>query len=393
MKETVMIPIGDVIPYEHNPRKNKDAVDKVAASLREFGFRQPIVVDKDNVIIAGHTRLLAAKKLKMKEVPVLVADDLTEEQVKAYRLADNKTAEFAEWDTDLLNLELDGILDIDMEQFGFDLDLDDEDEDSADEIEEDEFTDDVESRCKVGDIWQLGAHRLICGDSTDVNVIDKLLDGERADLLLTDPPYGVKAVESSGHNDGKKAGSQMCRDNKYEPIIGDDTTDTARASYDVALTVSDNQIIFGGNYFTDFLPPSRCWIVWDKKVAGSFADGELAWTSFDKNLKIYEHMWSGMRRAGDRNVEGKKRVHPTQKPVGLIANILYDFTAENTNVLDLFGGSGSTLIACEQTGRRCFMAELSEHYCDVIINRWEQLTGQEAELLQTDSEDSTDLPF
>ena len=155
MNNTVMMPIETVVPYEKNPRKNKEAVAKVAASLKEFGFRQPIVVDKDNVIIVGHTRLLAAKKLKMKEVPVLVADDLTEEQVKAYRLADNKTAEFSEWDVDLLMDELDDILDIDMSDFGFDLDFDDEDDDPG-EIEEDEFTDEVESRCKVGDIWQLG---------------------------------------------------------------------------------------------------------------------------------------------------------------------------------------------------------------------------------------------
>lgn len=200
--------------------------------------------------------------------------------------------------------------------------------------------------------------------------------------MLTDPPYGVKAVQSGGHNSGHKAGNQMCRDNVYEPIIGDDTTDTARANYDVSLMFSENQIIFGGNYFTDFLPPSRCWIVWDKKVAGSFADGELAWTSFDRNLRIYEHMWSGMRREGDREVEGKKRVHPTQKPVGMLADILKDFSDEGDTILDCFGGSGSTLIACEQTHRICYMCELSEHYCDVIIDRWERLTGNKATLLE-----------
>lgn len=391
MKETVMMPIGDLIPYGNNPRHNKDAVSKVAASLREFGFRQPIVADKDNVIIVGHTRLQAAKKLRMKEVPVLVADDLSEEQVRAYRLADNKTAEFAEWDVDLLQDELAEILDIDMEEFGFELNLDDIEEPES-EIIEDDPTDDVESRVELGDVWQLGNHRLICGDSTDVGVLDKLLDGKKANLLLTDPPYGVKAVENGGHNDGKKAKNQMCRDNKYEPIIGDDSTDTARAMYDLAQTVSNNQIIFGGNYFTDFLPPSRCWLVWDKKVAGSFADGELAWTSFDKNLKIYEFMWSGMRRQGDRDVEGVKRVHPTQKPVGLMADIIRDFSQDDAIILDLFGGSGSTLIACEQTDRVCYICELSKHYCDVVINRWEKFTGQEAVRI-VEGDASGDLPF
>ena len=226
-----------------------------------------------------------------------------------------------------------------------------------------------------------GGHRLICGDSTDVNVIDRLLEGAKAELLLTDPPYGVKAVENGGHNNGKQAGAQKCKDNVYAPIIGDDTTETARANYEVALVYSDNQIIFGGNYFTDFLPPSRCWIVWDKKVAGSFADGELAWTSFDKNLKIYEFMWSGMRRQGDREIEGKTRVHPTQKPVGMLAEILKDFSEENDMILDCFGGSGSTLIACEQLNRTCYMCELDPHYCDVIIKRWENITGKKAELI------------
>jgi hypothetical protein len=168
----------------------------------------------------------------------------------------------------------------------------------------------------------------------------------------------------------------------YEPIIGDDTTETAQASFHVAVINSDNQIIFGGNYFTNFLLPSRCWIVWDKKIADgmNFADGELAWTSFDKNLKIYEHMWSGMKREGNRDVEGKKRVHPTQKPVGLMVNILNDFASPKSAILDLFGGSGSTLIACEQTKRSCYMCELSEHYCDVILQRYINFKGSDADV-------------
>lgn len=244
----------------------------------------------------------------------------------------------------------------------------------------------IKVTCECGhtaeyDESEIHSHRLICGDSTDTAVIDRLMDGVKAKLLLTDPPYGVKAVESGGHNDGKKAGKQMCRDNVYMPVIGDDTTDTARANYDVALTCTENQIIFGGNYFTDFLPPSRCWIVWDKKVAGSFADGELAWTSFDRNLKIYEFMWSGMRRQGDRTVEGKTRVHPTQKPVGMLADILKDFSEESDSILDCFGGSGSTLIACEQLNRKCYMCELDPKYCDVIVDRFEKFTGEKAVLL------------
>jgi 16S rRNA G966 N2-methylase RsmD len=369
------VKINDVFPYLRNAKKHdKTQIANVAESIKQFGMVQPIVVDKDNNVIIGHCRLLACKQLKMKEVPIVKLEDLTPEEANKLRLLDNKLNE-SEWNFELLAEDVPS-LDFD----GFDIDWEIPEVETTDEKEiiEDEIPEEAETRCKLGDLWQLGNHKLICGDSTDVAVIDRLMDGVKAKLLLTDPPYGVKAVESGGHNDGKKAGKQMCRDNVYMPVIGDDTTDTARANYDVALTCTENQIIFGGNYFTDFLPPSRCWIVWDKKVAGSFADGELAWTSFDRNLKIYEFMWSGMRRQGDRTVEGKTRVHPTQKPVGMLADILRDFSEENDIILDCFGGSGSTLIACEQLNRKCYMCELDPHYCSVILQRWENLTGQKA---------------
>lgn len=375
------VPIGQVKPYENNPRKNKAAVDYVANSIKEFGWRQPIVTDKDFVIIVGHTRLQAAKKLKLKEVPVLVADDMTEEQAKAYRLADNKTAEFAEWDFDLLNDELLN-LDMDMTLFGFE----DSEEEEPQEIIEDEIPEAAESRCKLGDLWQLGEHRLICGDSTDPAVIDRLMDGVKAKLLLTDPPYGIDVVQNrqvgggGALHFGGKVGKRV-ESSTYIPIANDDTTDTARANYDVALTCTENQIIFGGNYFTDFLPPSRCWIVWDKQNTGNFADAELAWTSFDKGVKLYHFLWNGLCREGSREVEGKTRVHPTQKPVGMLADILKDFSEENDSILDCFGGSGSTLIACEQLNRKCYMAELDPHYCDIILERWETFTGEKAELI------------
>ena len=297
------IPIGDVKPYGKNPRKNAGAVKYVANSLREFGWRQPIVIDAGGVIVAGHTRLLAAQSLGMETVPVVVADDLTPEQIKAYRLADNKTAEFAEWDADLLDMELDD-LDIDMSLFGFELD----------EPE-------------------------------------------------TEPQAIIKQAK------------------EYSPIIGDDTTETAEKCYEVSKQYSANQIIFGGNYFTDFLPPSRCWIVWDKQNSGSFADAELAWTSFDKVVKLYRFMWNGLIREGNRNIEGITRLHPTQKPVGMLGYILQDFSKEGGEILDTFGGSGSTLIACEQLKRKCFMAELDPHYCDIILERWETITGGKAELI------------
>ena len=165
----------------------------------------------------------------------------------------------------------------------------------------------------------------------------------------------------------------------YNTIIGDETTETAKKSYEVGKNVSDNQIIFGGNYFTDFLPVSRCWIVWDKDNTGNFADAELAWTSFDKGVRLYKWTWNGLVRQGDRKTEGITRLHPTQKPVGMLAEIIKDFSEEENIILDLFGGSGSTLMACEQLNRKCYMCELDPHYVDVIIQRWETLTGKKAE--------------
>ena len=371
--EIIKIPIDELTADPDNAKDHPQwQIEQIKNSIEQFGNLDPIGVwGDDNLIVEGHGRYEALKDLGYHEAECIRLDWLTEEERKAYALAHNKLTMNSGFIPEALDMNLDSIGEIDMSQFGFEI----PEEEEPTEITEDEFPEEVETRCKLGDIWRLGEHRLICGDSTDVNVIDRLMDGVKAKLLLTDPPYGVKAVESSGHNDGKKAGKQMCRDNVYMPVIGDDTTDTARANYGVALTCTENQIIFGGNYFTDFLPPSRCWIVWDKKVAGSFADGELAWTSFDRNLKIYEFMWSGMRRQGDRSVEGKTRVHPTQKPVGMLADILKDFSEENDSILDCFGGSGSTLIACEQLNRKCYMCELDEHYCDVIIQRWENLTG------------------
>lgn len=381
--DIVNLKLEELKPYEKNPRKNTEAVKYVAESIKQFGFKVPIVIDKNNVIVAGHTRYKAAKKLGIHEVPCIIADDLTDEQVKAFRLADNKVAEKAEWDFDLLFDELDNIFDIDMESLGFEFDVEDEEAQAT----EDEFDSELpeEPKARRGDIYKLGKHRLMCGDSTSVDDLDKLLNGERAVLFLSDPPYGIDVVknEKVGGDKpfGNVGGNNIVKANNYIPIKGDDTTETAQMNYDIVSQFTDNQIIFGGNYFTDFLPPKACWIVWDKENTGNFADVELAWTSFDKGAKLYRWLWNGLCRKGERSVEGKSRVHPTQKPVGLLGEILKDFSKENDTILDCFGGSGSTLIACEQLNRRCFMMEYEPHYIDVIIARWEQFTGEKAVLL------------
>ena len=377
--EIKMVKVEDLKPYVNNPRLNDDAVEYVANSIKQFGFKVPMVIDKDNVIVAGHTRFKASLELGLKEVPCIIADDLNEEQIKAFRLADNKVSEKADWNIELLDEELENI-EIDMSEFGFDIELDDI-EDT--EIIEDEVPDvPEEPKAKRGDIYQLGRHFLMCGDSTSEEDVAKLMNGAKADMVFTDPPYGINAVQGNkiggDKSFGKVGGGNIVKSNTYSTIIGDDTTDTAKLNYEIVKEISNNQIIFGGNYFTDFLKPSKCWCVWDKQNTGNFADVELAWTSFDKGAKIYHYLWNGLVREGSRDLELSKRVHPTQKPVGMIIDILKDFTEKNNSIIDCFGGSGSTLIACEQLNRKCYMMELDPHYIDVIIQRWENFTGEKA---------------
>lgn len=378
--EIEYLPINDIIPYENNPRNNDDAVQYVANSIKEFGFKVPIIIDKNNVIVAGHTRLKASEYLGLETVPVIRADDLTDEQIKAFRLADNKVSEIATWDLGKLDIELEDIS-LDMSEFGFDsIEADDDIE-----IEEDEVPDvPEEPKAKLGDIYQLGNHRLMCGDATNTDDVMRLIDNNTIQLALTDPPYGISVVQSKkvgGGGElhfGKVGGRKIVDSSTYMAIKGDDTTDTARNNYGILKALTDNQIIFGGNYFTDFLYPSRCWVVWDKENTGNFADAELAWTSFDRGVKLYHFMWNGLAREGKKDIEGIKRVHPTQKPVGMLSNIVADFSNKGDNIIDCFGGSGSTLIACEQMDRNCYMMEYEPHYIDVIIQRWENLTGRKA---------------
>ena len=356
------IKLEQIKPYERNPRKNDEAVKYVKQSIKEFGFKVPIVLDKDNVIVAGHTRYKASKELGLKEVPCIHADDLNVEQIKAFRLADNKVSEFAEWDDSLLNLELDS-LEMDMTDFGF---LDSVFEEPQ-EIIEDEVSEDVEPLCKLGDVWQLGNHRLMCGDATNENDVEKLTGGVRIDLVFTDPPYGMNAVSKSG-----------VLSQKYKTdILNDDNNEVAIKAFKLLKEKFDNayHVWWGANYYTECLPSSECWVVWDKNNdASDQTDCELAWSNFRSVVRQFT-----------MTSEKVNRVHPTQKPCNLFAQILEKFDKKNEfkTVLDLFGGSGSTLIACEQLNRKCYMMELDPHYCDVIINRWETLTGDKATLLES----------
>ena len=413
--------IGDIIPYEKNPRKNDEAVKYVAESIKQFGFKVPIVIDKNNVIVAGHTRYKASKKLGLKEVPCIVADDLTEEQIKAYRLADNKVAELAEWDFDLLGEELDGILDIDMCDFGFEA-LEDEEEA---EVVEDDFEVELpeEPRTKLGDIYQLGNHRLMCGDSTSVTDVEKLMNGEMADLVVTDPPYNVAIKNSKGmtiENDDmandkfkdfltecflnmerslKKGGAFYVWYASREHINFEQALNDAGLSVREQLIWNKNTFILGRqDYHWKHEPCLYGWKDGDKHY---FVDDRTQSTVFEdkgidiKKLKKEEMIELLKQFLSDNHSttiinEDKPSandLHPTMKPIKLIARLVKNSSRQEEIVLDLFGGSGSTLITCEQLNRKCRMMEYDPKYADVIINRWEQFTGRKAVLLNGNIED------
>ena len=370
----------DLIPYANNPRLNDNAVDAVAASIKEFGFKVPIVVDRENVIINGHTRLKAAHKLGLKQVPCIVADDLTPEQVKAFRLADNKTSELAEWDMDKLEIELGEIPDIDMSAFGFDIEIDDIEE--VPEVKEDEAPEvkDGEPKAKRGDIYQLGRHRLMCGDSTKQEDVDKLMNGVKADMVFTDPPYGYKYQSN-----------MRTKTDKFDVLINDDKI----LDFMKPLKQVTNGFVFictTWKVLDKWLPLFNKYydlsnmIIWNKGGGGI---GDLKHT-FLTDYEIILCSNNGNEITGKRigsvwsiqKDNANDYIHATQKPVELSATAIVNTTNINNSVLDLFGGSGSTLIACEQLNRKCYMMELDPHYVDVIIERWENFTGQKAKLLK-----------
>ena len=404
MNQDKIIDIEDLTPDAHNFNQGTDEGRQLMQrSLSELGAGRSILVDRNGNVIAGNKTQEAAIKAGIRRVRVIETDgtelvavkrtdiDIDSAKGRELALVDNLATQVnLAWDeAELEAMDVEGF---DPGQWGWEPpemgDNTEQGQGEQPEAKEDDFDPDEvhETKVKRGDVWQLGGHRLMCGDSTNADDVARLMNGERATLALTDPPYGVAIVNNNSVGGDKPFGSKgsddrgdkMLKANNYAPIIGDETTETARKSYDILKDVTDNQIIFGGNYFTDFLKPKACWIVWDKQNTGNFADVELAWTSFDKGAKLYSWLWNGLCRAGDRKTELVSRVHPTQKPVGMLGKILTDFSAERDIILDVFGGSGSTMIACEQLNRPSRLMELDPHYCDVIIARWEKLTGGKA---------------
>lgn len=368
------VSVKDLIPYDRNTKKHdKTQINNVAESIKQYGFVQPIVIDKDNVVVIGHCRLLAAKQLKMKEVPCVCVDDLTEEQVKALRIVDNKSNE-SEWDLDILPDEL---AELDLSDFDFDFGIEDEKEET--QIVEDEapeVDDENEPIAKLGDIWQLGRHRLMCGDSTDKSTVELLMDGKKADMVFTDPPYGV---DYDGINNDSRSGLEDLLTSAFENYK-ENCIDGAS----VYCFHSDKCADIFHAVFRSFCHFSSM-IIWEKQ---SLVLSQGDYQSIHEPC-LYGWFDNGTHRFfGDRKQTSvwqfdRKSVdgHTTPKPIGFICKALENSSKKNEKVLDLFGGSGSTLIACEQLDRTCYMMELDPKYCDVIIKRWEKFTGEKAVLI------------
>lgn len=364
--------------YVRNRNKHPQSqVDRLARQYGHHGIRHPIIVDIDRKIIAaGHGRKLAAIRAGITDFPVVYQKFETDEDLYTFCQSDNALTMESELDLSGINMDLADLGPFDLDKLGipdFQVDVADKFADK----DADEIPDEVEPIAKLGQIYKLGNHRLMCGDSTSKEDVSKLMDGEMADMVFTDPPYGVKVVKSG------KVGADfgVAKKGQYKEIINDETTDCAKLFYETSKSLGfKNFILWGANYFTDCLEPKNSWVVWNKRgetsIKNTFADCELAWSDIGFPCRIHSQLWNGMIRSGEKD----KRVHPTQKPIKL-AEFCFDLLKECKSVYDGFGGSGSTLIACEKTNRKCFMMELDPHYVDVIIARWEKFTGQKAELL------------
>ena len=384
-KQLVYLPIGDIKPYENNPRHNESAIEAVAKSIQEFGFKNPIILDKHNVIIAGHTRLKAAEKLGLKEVPCIIADDLTDKQAKAFRLADNKVGELAEWDFVKLSAEIEGLPAFSAEEFGFDMREIDAALNKGKEAVEDDYEepDYIEPRIKRGEVWQLGNHRLMCGDSCDADDIALLMGGDKADMILTDPPYNVDYEGATG----MKIQNDKQKDSDFLTFLLKAFTNMAdqlKAGGVVYCFHADTE---GLNFRTAFkgagLKLSEC-LVW---VKNSLVLGRQDYHWRHEPI-LYgwkegaAHIWLSDRKQStvlefDRPTASLE--HPTMKPIALCSYLMNNSSAIGEKILDVFGGSGTTLICAEQLDRKCYMMELDEHYANVIIDRWETYTGKNAE--------------
>ena len=376
-------------PYGQNAKIHpQEQVEKIIKSIEEFGFITPCVIDADYNIIAGHGRIMASKQMGLEKVPCVFIEGLTEVQRRAYILADNRLGELGEWDMDLVFDELEDLADVDfdIEVTGFEM------PEELPEIEEGEyeFTPPEEPRAKLGDLWILGEHRLICGDSTDINVIDRLMGGQKADVVFTDPPWNVNygADDNDSHYKPRTILNDSMSTEDFKDFMSSAFETMNMASKDGAMTYVVMSSQEWGNLMLSLFENGYHWsstIIWAKD--------KFVMSRKDYHTQ-YEPIWYGWKE-GSRLHPLKDRTqsdlweiprpmrsdeHPTMKPIELVARALVNSSNKGDNVLDLFGGSGTTLIASEETNRKCFMCELDPYYIDVIINRWENATGKKAVL-------------
>jgi len=354
--------LSELTPAPYNPRQSTAKQEKhLKASLEKFGVVEPIIFNKKTgYIVGGHFRVRELKKLGYKEIECVIVD-LSEEDEKELNIRLN--ANTGEWDWDMLANEWDAV---ELEEWGLEV-PNFEAEEQILEAEEDDYDvpdGGIETDIVIGDLFEIGEHRLLCGDSTDSDAVAKLMNGEKANMVFTDPPYGINIGNQSQGKGGGVAKKIDYGVNEWDKQIPYD-------AINLSLSICDNVILWGANYYSDKLPPSSCWIVWDKDNGDTdFADCELAWTSYKKSVKKFKWKWMGMLQEDMKNKE--KRVHPTQKPVALAEWAFNEFQA-GKNILDLFLGSGSTMVAAHQLKRKCYGLELEPKYCQVIIDRMKKL--------------------
>ena len=356
--------IQEVRLNEENPRYIKDhKFEKLVKSIKEFPQMlelRPIVVNQDMIVLGGNMRLRACREAGLTEVPIIYADNLTEEQQKEFVIKDNSS--FGEWDWDILANEWDTEQLID---WGMDI-PDDWAVDEVLEAEEDNYeaADEIETDIVLGDLIEIGEHRLLCGDSTDSDQVAKLMNGEKADMVFTDPPYGIGL---------DKENQRLGKSKEYGAVLNDHDNQTAIDCFNLVSSMDIEYLFFwGANHYSNALPSSPCWIVWDKQGGKrvTYADVELCYSNISAPARMFTHIWDGFRRDSEK---GESRIHPTQKPVQLIGEIWKYFNINFVVVMDLFLGSGSTMVAAHQLKRKCYGMELDPKYCQVIIDRMKKL--------------------
>lgn len=378
--EIVYVNIDELKLNSRNPRLNDKAVDSVAQSIEKYGFKNPLIINGDKVVFCGNTRLKAARKLGLKQAPCIIADDLSEQEIREYAIVDNKTNEIAEWDEKLLLEELN---ELSLDDFDFDWDIPTIEQEI---IEDDppEVNNEITPLTQLGDIWALGRHRLMCGDSTSKECVEKLMNGVNADLLLTDPPYNV-AYEGKTE-EALTIKNDKLPDDKFKEFLSQ------------AFATAVSALKPGASFYIWFASREHCNFEEALKENGLEVRQELIWKKNTMVLGRQDYQWKhepclyGWKEGACHNwysdrcqttilefdKPSRNGEHPTMKPVELFAYQIKNSTKKEDVILDLFGGSGTTIIASEQLNRMCYCMEFDPKYCDVIVKRWEQFTGSKA---------------